>query len=37
MPSTALLANEEPRPIRRVEYDKMVELGLFEGERVELL
>jgi len=25
------------RPIRRDEYEKMVELGLFEGERVELL
>jgi Uma2 family endonuclease len=28
---------EQVRRIRRVEYDKMVELGLFEGERVELL
>ena len=27
----------EQRPIRRDEYEKMVELGLFEGERVELL
>src|SRR5262249_53858607 len=25
------------RPIRRVEYDRMVELGMFEDERIELL
>jgi len=25
------------RPLRRVEYDKLVELGVFEGERIELL
>lgn len=25
------------RPLRRVEYDKLVELGAFEGERIELL
>ena len=25
------------RPLRRVEYDKMVELGMFEDERIELL
>ena len=31
------LAPERIRPIRRVEYDRMVELGLFEDERVELL
>lgn len=31
------IAPETPRPIRRDEYDRMVELGLFEGERVELL
>ncbi len=31
------LAREGIRPIRRVEYDKMVELGLFEDERIELL
>ncbi len=31
------LAPETARPIRRVEYDKLVELGLFEDERVELL
>jgi Uma2 family endonuclease len=27
----------EIRPIRRVEYEKMAEVGLFDGERVELL
>lgn len=27
----------EPRPIHREEYEKMVELGLLAGERVELL
>src|SRR5688572_7583925 len=26
-----------PRPIRRVEYERMVDLGLFEDDRVELL
>jgi Uma2 family endonuclease len=31
------LAREGIRPIRRVEYDKMVEMGLFEDERIELL
>jgi hypothetical protein len=31
------LAPERIRPIRRDEYDRMVELGLFEDERVELL
>lgn len=25
------------RPLRRVEYDKLVEMGVFEGERIELL
>jgi hypothetical protein len=25
------------RPLRRAEYDKLVELGVFEGERIELL
>ena len=25
------------RPLRRVEYDKLVQLGVFEGERIELL
>lgn len=28
---------EEIRPLRRVEYDKLVELGVFEDERIELL
>lgn len=27
----------ESRPLRRAEYDKLVELGVFEGERIELL
>jgi Uma2 family endonuclease len=31
------LAPERIRPLRRVEYDRMVELGLFEDERIELL
>jgi Uma2 family endonuclease len=31
------LAPERIRPIRRVEYDRMVEMGLFVDERVELL
>jgi Uma2 family endonuclease len=31
------LAPERIRPIRRVEYERMVEMGLFEDERVELL
>jgi hypothetical protein len=25
------------RPLRRVEYDRMVELGMFQDERIELL
>ncbi|MBI3178215.1 MAG: Uma2 family endonuclease [Deltaproteobacteria bacterium] len=28
---------ERPRPLRRVEYEKMVELGLFDDERLELI
>jgi Uma2 family endonuclease len=35
--NAALVLPEHARPIRRHEYDKMVELGIFEGERVELL
>ena len=35
--STAQLATEQPRPIRRDEYERMVAVGLFEGDRVELL
>jgi Uma2 family endonuclease len=31
------LAPERVRPLRRVEYEKMVAEGLFEGERVELI
>ncbi len=31
------IAPDRPRPLRRVEYERLVELGLFEGERVELL
>ncbi len=31
------LAQEGIRPLQRVEYEKMVELGLFEDERIELL
>ena len=35
--STAQLATEQPRLIRRDEYEKMVAVGLFEDDRVELL
>lgn len=31
------IAPETLRPLRRVEYEEMVRLGMFEGERVELL
>ena len=31
------LAPERIRPLRRVEYERMVELGLFQDERIELL
>ncbi len=31
------LEPEKPRPLRRAEYDRLVELGLFEDERLELL
>lgn len=31
------ISPETPRPISRVEYERMVEMGLFEDERVELL
>jgi len=30
-------ATEVTRPLRRVEYDQLVALGLFENERIELL
>jgi Uma2 family endonuclease len=30
-------AAEKIRPLRRVEYDKLVALGVFEGERIELI
>ena len=33
----AIQATERIRPLRRVEYDKLVELGQFRGERIELL
>ena len=32
-----LLLPERPRPLKRTEYGKLVALGVFEGERVELL
>jgi Uma2 family endonuclease len=35
--SAQQLAPETPRPLRRSEYDQLVALGAFEGERVELL
>jgi len=31
------IAPDKLRPLRRVEYDRMVEMGLFEDERIELL
>lgn len=33
----AAAAAEKIRPLRRVEYDKLVALGVFEGERIELI
>src|SRR5687768_4755289 len=33
----ALLAPETVRPLRRREYEQLVELGVFENERIELL
>jgi Uma2 family endonuclease len=33
----ALLLPERPRPLRRAEYDRLVALGAFEDERIELL
>lgn len=32
-----LIALEQPRRIARAEYDRMVEIGFFQGERVELI
>jgi Uma2 family endonuclease len=34
---TAHLAPERPRPLRRVEYEQLVEAGVFTDERIELL
>jgi Uma2 family endonuclease len=34
---TSILAGERQRPLRREEYDRLVEQGCFEDERVELL
>jgi Uma2 family endonuclease len=33
----SLLLPERPRPLKRVEYDRLVALGVFEDERIELL
>ena len=33
----AAAAAEKVRPLRRVEYDRLVALGVFEGERIELI
>lgn len=33
----SLLTPDRLRPLRRVEYDRLVEMGAFEGQRVELL
>lgn len=32
-----IAANEATRPLKRAEYDQLVELGVFDGERLELL
>lgn len=32
-----LIDPEKPRPLKRAEYDKLVAMGAFEDERVELL
>jgi Uma2 family endonuclease len=37
MLDASLLLPERPRPLRRVEYDRLVALGAFEDERIELL
>ena len=37
MLDASLLLPERPRPLKRAEYDRLVELGVFEDERVELL
>lgn len=37
MLNLSLIAPDSPRPLLREEYDRMVELGFFEDERVELL
>ena len=33
----ASFASEQVRPLRRVEYDRLVSLGTFDGERIELI
>ena len=33
----ALLATERIRPLRRSEYDRLVQLGCFQDEKIELL
>src|SRR5689334_2995450 len=33
----SLILPEKPRPLKRSEYDRLVSMGAFEGERVELL
>jgi Uma2 family endonuclease len=37
MEERPLIAAEDVRPLRRGEYDRLVELGYFDGERIELL
>lgn len=37
MLDASLLFPERPRPLKRVEYDRLVALGAFEDERIELL
>lgn len=37
MSTSSLLATERLRPLKRVEYDRLVELGAFEDERLELI
>jgi Uma2 family endonuclease len=37
MVDPAILASERLRPLRRVEYDRLVDLGYFDDEKIELL
>ncbi len=37
MSSAELISDETIRPLRRAEYEQLVEMGVFEGEKIELL